>query len=442
MILILIAILIILLLLSLAIYKGDIIAPSVISCAMFLLSSIVACMNITKWNFIFHGTTILVISLGLILFLFGSLCSKSFFKKQPVDFEIYNIKGSQSPIKISKTLFWFSVFFTFFGTYIFYRRVQTIIATFDYGDMYALNALRYLLIQNDAKIGASVALLEFLVFGIAFVFLYVFLYNVSVAGQKIRANWYYLFPSIGYFVISTFTSNRSGFILYISYFIFMWVIFYYYKNNWKVFNMKSSVKIISLCILLLILYLIIFRLLGYLTGKSQNFGLYDTLSVYIGGSIVGLDNFLKNSAHSFTNVFGEETIIGIRLILQKFGVKVSETKYLLEFTQIGTTSLTTNVFTSLRRYIHDYGLFGMMFIQFILGFFYTFFYNWIKRKNYLGFGVIVYCYLSMGLVYQSIEEQFLLQFGSVTQIFTLLFCGFVYFWIYRYNKKMDIIENE
>ena len=171
-----------------------------------------------------------------------------------------------------------------------------------------------------------------------------------------------------------------------------------------------DVKIILLGVVGIIVFLILFRFLGFLTGKTDVRNLWDDISIYIGSSIVGLNQYLREPGQS--EFFGKETLYNIYTILRKLRLtSIAEYNTPLEF--IYFSDFRTNIYTSLRRYIQDYGQFGMLFIFFIQGMFYSGWMEKIKRTTTSAINIIIFCSIFYPVVEVAIDEQF------VSNIFTL-----------------------
>ncbi|MGL4607826.1 MAG: O-antigen polymerase [Eubacteriaceae bacterium] len=436
----LILILIILIFVSLLINNCDIIAPWVLSSMMFLISVLVATANANKWEMKIHAETLFLISVGLIMFGIGNLVAISIMKKgvEKPSIAINNYYIKKEELKISRKLVFLSSVISIMGSYLIYIKTMAIIKSLGGLEkgQYALAYYRRAQMTGEASLGIILTLINFLIFGLAFVFLYVLIYNKIINKKSIFKNWYLLIPSVAYWFLSALSTSRSGFIQYVAYLIFIIVILSNYKNSWKTLSLGKTFKLIMLGMGMLFIFFVVFIQLGTYTGKSSFEDATEVLSVYIGSSIPALDNYLIEDGSGFSNVFGEETIIGIRDLLNKFGVETEKSVKFLEFTYLGK-SISTNVYTSLRRYHHDYGFLGMMLMQSILGFLYTYFYLWIKKYNKVGFSLILYSYMGLPLVYQGIEEQFFVTLFSITQIMTLLF-SFVLYWLIKKNKASKL----
>ncbi|HFD1771432.1 TPA: O-antigen polymerase, partial [Enterococcus faecium] len=113
-------------------------------------------------------------------------------------------------------------------------------------------------------------------------------------------------------------------------------------------------------IITLLVLIIVFVYLGNLKGWAGK-SITDTLSLYFGGSIAALNNFVGQGVHnnhSFDS--GLETFLGVQDLFNRLNGNVSNVTRILPFTEIGNSGVMTNVYTAIRRYLSDFGLTGLI----------------------------------------------------------------------------------
>lgn len=393
----------------------DILSPFVISCGMYFIGSFVAIMNLEKWGIDILPNTVIVIITALIMTGLGEIMVKVILFK---DNKIAICNSNNKIIEIP----FFLVFLSFvFGIVISY---QTYTKLFEMANLagykegkHLLNYVRYAIIHYNASWGTFLPIFKFWVIGIGYVFTFAIINNIIYIKDKNKLflkYWYYTLPIIPFFILQIFSTGRTGIIQYFSMIIFSGVILFEIKEKW---TFKKNLKIIIFGISSLILFYIIFIGIGTFTGKSSLMSIRDTLSIYTGSSIVGLNEYLKDPTYS--EYMGEETLYGIRYILNYIGFDVKTFSKHLEF--INFSNYSTNIYTSLRRYIHDYGYLGMLVIQFFIGAIYTLVYTWFKKKNKVNVGIIIYSYFGYYLIIQFINATFLTSLFSITQVFEIFF---------------------
>lgn len=187
-------------------------------------------------------------------------------------------------------------------------------------------------------------------------------------------------------------------------------------------------------------FLISFIILAIVLGKRNSFAelnVKEYLTKYISVGIRNFDLFLKNPVRS--DFFGQETFPGFHRILYNYLNIGNLYATPLEGIQFNGFSMG-NIYTAFRRYYADFGLFGMLFISYLLGYFFSLAYEKIKKKSYkdqTGFGLLLFAYLSKEIFYWPIENQLLISELSVGGIFKIIILYILY--LLAVKKKVKII---
>ncbi|MHC1684884.1 MAG: O-antigen polymerase [Clostridiaceae bacterium] len=411
--LLLLLVLILLTIIAWIVSKGDIISPWFISCVMFFISSLTAVINMKKWGIDFSAITVITIIIALISFGIGELIflnGANKRKKVNIDCKSEEIRDAYV---VPKEIMIIVIILGAIICVLTYKKAVQIAVLFGYSNSgYMFAYVRNALLYADASWGYGLAIGQYFIVGAAYVFSFIFIYNLIMHKKR---DIIYLVPSIYYIINMTLSTSRSGFIKYISVLLFMTIILIKIKSGWK---WKVSWKMVSGVIFSAVIFLYLFIQLGQLTGKSSSVNAGDIISIYTGSSIAGLNNFLLNPIPE-NKLFAEETLFGVYSTLNHFGFNFDVTVG-LDFVNF-SNGYSTNVYTSLRRYISDYGYWGMIIIQFLISFFCNAFYELIKNRNKVDIWIIIYSYLAYGLVYQSIEEAFLRVSFTIEWMLSLFF---------------------
>jgi oligosaccharide repeat unit polymerase len=171
------------------------------------------------------------------------------------------------------------------------------------------------------------------------------------------------------------------------------------KNKWKRIN---TFKIYAICLLGVVVFYAVFIYLGTFTAKTSLENASEKIAIYSGGSIVALDRYLTDGHMHRSSIFGQETLINVYGLLSKIGFNAPTFSRHLEAISLG--GYATNVYTSLRRYISDYGYLGMILMQILLGVFFGGFYMKIKSLKTPSILMLIYSYLFYALIMQGIDE--------------------------------------
>lgn len=380
----------------------DIFSVSSIYISMFLLSLAIVVINYNYWNETISFKSALILSLGIILFVIGDLFSTIYFKMN-----YKKRKGSLNPLLTrnvthEKLLIYFFIFISLLVQvlYFSYIRELAIISGFGTSGRSLLFYARQSILNNSIyyppgwllKFGKS------FVKGFAFIMIYLVSYRYFFNKKKIKL--LYIVPIFIYLIQSIFSTGRTE-LIYL--FVYTFLITVFHMKISKKWSVKSNIKTIVNGILLVVVFLVLFRFLGYLTGKSDYLGLWDNISIYLGSSIIAFGIYIENG--SLNNVyFGEETLGGIYSALNFIGLNFPRLYVPLE--SISWLNVRTNVYTSLRRYINDYGLFGLILIQFILGLGYGYNFNKFKYSRNTHIRLILFAKLFFPVVEAVIEERF------------------------------------
>lgn len=431
--------LILLLLLAYIITGRDILSPWVISIFMFILTVAIAVLNINSWNTDISGITFLVVIIALVSFGFGEFFGKLFLLKNKINIKCnlnnkLNLNEFNKKLIISNRSFVFIIVVMIITLYFYYDYIQKIASLAGYHS--GLNSmLRYArAAQFDEDIITNQSI--FLNLGIIFsrvssyFFIFIFLYNSIFYNFRLKYIKY-LLPTLinsGIIILST---GRGQFINLITFFLIIFFIMLKKKYTW---SNKLNTKIVRYGFIGILIFLVIFRLTGYLTEKSYSYSAWNNFSMYIGAPIIALDKYLVDPPIG-NIIFGKESFSSIYHILRILGLDLQSYPVVLEY-RSWENVYNVNIYTSIRRYIQDFTMFGMLIIQFIIGFMYGYFYYLIKYSNKINIGLILYATYFFPITQIALEERFFLKVTSIEGIYTLFAMLVVwYFFIARKNTK-------
>ncbi|MDO5480780.1 MAG: oligosaccharide repeat unit polymerase [Candidatus Saccharibacteria bacterium] len=133
------------------------------------------------------------------------------------------------------------------------------------------------------------------------------------------------------------------------------------------------------------------------------------------------------------NYFGAETFRGIYQSLNRYHITDKKIVNTHEWTRIGSSS---NVYTALRVYFADFGIFGVLLLEFVFGFFWTISYLLTKNSKNLLLLLIYANYFHI-LIDQVRDDLFYYNMNTSTLSYFIIFT-ILYFLVTKFFIKNDI----
>ena len=296
-----------------------------------------------------------------------------------------------------------------------------------------------ILIEENAK-GFIWTLLSYLARAFAYYSIFIVMKNAVNKCFK-KKDLLLLIPFLINSLECLLQSNRGGIIQIFFATIIAWFISAKFKEGWKKRINNKAVKIVLRIALIAI---------PVFFGSLVFLGRYDNLSnmdwkhyslVYLSGGVRNLDLFLKDPT-SAPQVFGEETFVTMhRYLYVKQGIGSNLVRY-LEFRKINGVNIG-NIYTSYRRFYHDFGFAGCLILPFIQGLILSLLYYNINRNTYrkkLNFIEVMYCYLSYTIIYIAIDDLFFSSYFSVTGIKLLVVMFAAYFFMFNLSMERGLLR--
>ena len=400
----------------LIITKNDILSPSLASMGVFTLGAFAAAIN-NCWGYRVTGRVNIIVIVGLLTFLTGEIVARRCFENN--NKEIIYTKNKE--IVINKGVLIFFIIIICITIFLQYKNMNLIALDSGYSsnlDKNMLTFARYGVIHGNNNSGLGLTLLYYFSVSISYTSAFILVHNTVFYKYK-KIYFLYLVLILECFILFIFNTNR---ILYLYFFVFCVVcysIFYYKKNGWKE---RNTIKILKKYAISFLLFFIFFNILAQILDKGGN-GLFDSFNSYLGGPLVGFDIFL-NGDYASNHFWGQESLSGFYSLLNTLKIWNYSGSRNLSFIYYDNFSI--NVFTSLRRYLSDFGIIGVIFIQFLLGFLITTLYLRVKNSKNIKFIYLIYFYIFSYVIVQVFDDNFLTTFLSIDQIMTFLFLGVMY----------------
>ena len=413
--------------------NGDVLSPSLLVCLMFILSTTILIFYNSAWDVNLSYKTILYIILAILSLYIGEIFTKKIsFKKKN------NLKEEQKlpEIKINKWITLILLIYIIVVSILFYKDLIRILSESSYAKTEEAKKYSFLMQVRWAKIidgltNNRIIMVAYQI-GLAAGRIYTFKIIYNLIFYKKWSKNIFEYGIVIAMLASTFlTTGRTEMLNFIAFIIILSLLLYGKKSDWKAkISFKSYFKII----IAFLFALLLFYLGGLLTEKSLNYdNFFDNLANYTASSIYALNEYIEHplSFPTQSSLFGVNTFSGLYRFIGKF-TYVPEIKVQYEYIQCGKT--LTNIYTALRRYIQDFGVFGMTIVMFFEGMFFENLLKKCKNRKFSFLGIIYTAYCYYPLLFMGIEERFFMDLITSTTVYQLVYL----FILYKVLKKKKI----
>lgn len=392
----------------------DWLRPSTLYTLGFTYAAFILSVDTVKWGYILSTKTVILIIISQFMIWIGDAIGS---RLGIADFRIGHNQLTQRPYNARKEQIVYTISIVCILVLVAIRIQNIRNSNFLYGtgQYYLSNYRRYGI--EDTSGDFVMKLFEIL----SSMFCYYFFCDICLSGiKKKRKN---IIP-IGLYIISCVLSSARSSILH---FIFACTLIWILSNRYKNSVIKISSKMKRRIIIILVLGLLSFGILGYLTGKTQTEGFFDSIEVYSAGSLPALDSFVKEFDGHVS--FGYYTLQGIRRILELLGVNVTyNVSYFShgEFIKFGN-GYVTNIYTCFRNYLTDYGFIGSQILIFLIGLVFGKFYRrMISKERLTPYRYTLYSVLIFYVFFSFITERVFSQILTATTIIGILFISWLF----------------
>lgn len=418
------------------IFKKDIIQPSIILTMSYVLSIFCVLLNINKWGVNLSNKAFWIILLGTLEFIAVSYIINLIFKKKNKN----NIgqteeKVPKTSFKISKKVTVMIIIYnvTIIALLIYY--VLQIAGKYgNYSNFSEALTLykSHTSYANDIQVPDYLTVIMKPIIASAYVYTFFYIKKIVYTEEKkikiALKNWYYLIPAITYFAQRFTESNRGSIVNFILSAVVMYFIVYGIKNNW---NKPIKLKTLVGLSLSGVICLVIFYFSASLVGRINTKGLVDYITCYCGGSIECF-NLYTQEEDSIRVIRGEETFASSMHNLQK--LKIIDSNLVIKNKapfRYYKDNMIGNVYTSYKRWQHDFGIPGIIVLQAGLAIIFSVGYNiikyWKKSAVLRDLFIVVYSYFIYTIFMHPIDSLFYLE------TFTFYTCGVILFFCIVYG---------
>jgi oligosaccharide repeat unit polymerase len=375
---------------------GDFLYPPVLQGGVWLL---ITTMFILNQDMFIRTSNILyfVIMSGVVTFSIGSYLATWEYRVQQRPIKINDIKLNNA---ISQIFFWTAII----GLPFFIRKAYFLGTNGQYGNLF-INLRSAVTGRDDSGGYGMLVYLVTISFLSAWLQLLVYFQSKN---NKIKLLISYA-VAIAY---AFFSTGRTFFML-----LFM--------TTYGILLITRKVSFIKSFFYFVLIGLIIFIGIGILLGKGVNLQdnplditmkMYDIFKVYFLGSLPAFDSLIRQD---FSPELGLNTFRTLFAILSKFIDDVTVLPSIQEFVLV---PMPTNVYTIYQPYYRDFGLFGVLGIQFIFGIWHGFLY----KKATIGkpYYIFLYALFLYPLSMQFFADQYLSLLSMWIQYMLLSFIIF------------------
>lgn len=365
----------------------DIMAPSVMMCCMFIISTVFAILMVEKWQIKYSVDSAVILITGILSYIVAENVIKYNLIKYRHSFSTNHRIAeltepeSRNSLQIQSWIFPAIIIFeaiTLIWYFMGIRRIvggglNPILMFGRYRDMTAHIARRA---DADFEL-TGVVLNQFvrITKAVGYIVLYYAIDNILNSKIKMSNFIQFVICLLLSITPSIMAGERGSILQFFSAGLVFYYVLWHQKYGW---NRNLSWKYIRIGLSCIILGIPIFYFSLSLFGRTTELKIFDYTAKYLGSSIELFDLYVKNPSEPI--VFGEESLIGIHRILDQLGVKTYVRDVNLEFRSSGEL-VHSNIYTFFRRPLHDFGYVGMLiFTAAVASFFAWIYYAKIKGK--------------------------------------------------------------
>lgn len=399
---------------SLILTRKDFLSPTFLLACAFVICDFFAILGNRFWNV---DISIDVISLFVLIFgfiLVGEICANRIgYCRQVCIFSPYQVSKENNRIFL---VFLFVIVQSII-LYLYYSRLIAMATFVGFSGVNLPMYVRVATIRYGMHVGAVYAIFVPALSAGSIIFFYLFAKKFIYDGDRSKKHLIYLVPLIVSLTASSLSGARSGIVE--NFFMCFFISIYLIRKKNKLIDIK---KLLFMSILTVVVFVIIFLFLGTLTKKVNEENYIQLMYIYGGSSIAAFSSWLTNADllnPSFTyGLFGENSFPGIRNTLSRFLPFIEPTEQFLEFTFFKDGS-STNIYTGFRSYLNDFGIYGLPLICFFIGYFISFFYNFLKNHT-TPLCLLIYAYFLKTFLYLVFAPSITSALLTPSQVFFLM----------------------
>lgn len=198
---------------------------------------------------------------------------------------------------------------------------------------------------------------------------------------------------------------------------------------------RYDLRIVLISALVIVVFLVLFRLLGYRTGVSNEDNGFLTIVQYCSSGLYGLDKFLYGEITAINNLFAQRTLLSLYELLNSWGIGSYEISHFDEFFFYGTAK--SNIYTGIKGLIQDFTVLGAGLFLIVWGIMVSWLTNSIKYNKFNFLKLFILGFLFYPIVLLSIDFTFSTTI-RISTVYMLVYCSLIVWLagIFR-DKKYD-----
>lgn len=389
--------------------KHDIMAPSSVMCAMFLISTCFAMLNAKEWDIHYGAESCFILLSGIFVYLLAETLFRIIFEKREVVAfgrkRLGNVKAEVAGFDASALLIAAILVFDAIVIAMYVRELMRVtghsVLSPEVFSTYRRMTVHLGSVKEGERIGALYNQLLKIVRASGFAAEMIIVNNIIA--KKKHSHMFGLVLIVifsmmtGIILASRLPILQLGIAAAVEYYV-LW----HQKNGW---HRNLSWRYILIGLGCLLVGIPLFSVLARVIGEGTELSAFRYASIYLGSSIQLFDLYVKDPTEALA--FGEESLAGARQFLDRLNFPVSTRDVNLEFRSLAD-GVASNVYSFFRRPMHDFGLAGMyVFTALVAMLFAWLYYGKIKNRkinNSRDIWTLAYGYIFYWMVLSSIEQ--------------------------------------
>ena len=426
------------------IFDKELMAPGLMICLMFDVSVTYSLYNYERWQLTGYGAEMVLLALlGISCFISADIITRKLIYRGETE---TTFKTQRTEIPYSRIILAVIIGVLAVILYVMYLRRIIWYFGLSQGINDAIQTVRKK--RQAGELTGGLGLPVFInlliksvqMFSVLFSFAYV--YNIVIRRHEKKDNWL-LVPVVLHVIVSLLQSKRGDVVQdIIAVMVFSYIVWSRYErscsriNRW--FLLGSTLTVVTVSPL----FFIATRIMGrYDADSIKSIDMFYYIGVYLSGGLRSFDLYLKQGG-SAARFFGEETFVTLNnFIFSHFGGGESYVRH-LEY-RSGNGWGSGNIYSSFRRFYHDFGIWGICILSFIQGLISSLVYERTRREKTddISFSIVLYSFFAYTIVYIPIDDLFFSSVISVSGLAKTVLLYIIYIFVFMDEGSCKEVRN-